>query len=82
MRREGIDLGSARLCMAFLLILESVGVYLRFPSVWLSLSPGFLLAPGKAGKAIAGLSEKREKVGEELGLERRGLGKLEADVPP
>lgn len=68
--------------MAFLLILESVGVYLRFPFAWAQLLPCFLPAPGKAGKAIAGLSEQREKVGEELGLEHRGLGRLEADVFP
>lgn len=31
---------------------------------------------------MAGLSEKKEKLGEELGLERRHLGKLGADVCP
>lgn len=30
---------------------------------------------GKLGKPMAGLSEKREKLGEEVGLEHRCLGK-------
>lgn len=48
----------------------------------LSLSTRFLPAPRKAGKVIAGLLEKVEKLGEELGWEHRGLGKLEADMSP
>ena len=51
--------------------------------MWAQPLPGVpACAPGKAGRATAGLSEKRKKLGEELGGEHRGLGELEAAVSP